>query len=197
MKTILLVPLIAVACCLAPTANAAGNGFISARVGITQWPSVDNGSKHSPSYGLEGGYRWQIGGHNSLGFEVGYADLGSQDSAHPMDFISGTVRETAIILGASYRLDFADRWFFEAGLGAMHARSKDKVSVQPGGGYDYKFADNLSGNGRYFHAGIGYAFSPAFGLSLNFGSYHASFDSSGYSFDRDLTSWSLGFNFRF
>lgn len=185
-----------------PKPPATGAGFVGLQLGNTAWSTNDNfdDSDSDTSYAARGGYRWNVGAGNAIGIEAGYADFGRVNRygsivvpgayANIMVNYTGHVDATAVLLGANYQLTFGGgKGFFDARLGAMRLTLKATANAA---GYG-SATDSETDSGAYVGVGVGYYFTPHFGLGLNYDFHRATVQDN----DANFASSSVGAVFRF
>lgn len=139
--------------------------FINAGVGVSQSNVSGLTDKNSWAYGLNAGYRWR----ETWGIEGGYVDLGKPDlKAFYMGRpYSLNLHVTGWTLGANGRWVFAENWHASARLGLFFSKSK----LTAGGSLVGE--ETANDTNLYAGVGVGYDFTPQFGLGLNVDRYVA------------------------
>ena len=168
-------------------AQATGGAFINGNVGSASLDRAGIDDDDS-SYGVNAGYRWVASPRTLIGFEVGYADLGtfsestlfstSPDGTPPGErewsFGTNTVRASkAVTIGANGRFDLSPSWYIGGRAGLLRTNLNYDFQVL---GTDYSIGShsyNVKANGVYAGAGVGYDFSKKISLGLNYDYYGA------------------------
>lgn len=156
--------------------------------------SVD---KNSTAGALRFGYVWL--GKVDLGVEGGYADLGDivLESRNQLFVHRSKSSFSGWLLGANGKFHFAGSdWNISARGGWMRSTEDDVVSLNaPDVSSNDKYS--FSGNGWYVGTGLGYDFSPRFGLGVNFDNYHVRVRANGASPSHDVIVCTVGAEYRF
>lgn len=148
----------------------------------------------SNTYSASMGYRWGLGGRNSLGVEAGYVQPDT------LVYSYSQLKSRAVTLGATYHLTFGGsgsgvHGFFAARLGYMHWKQDETGYGYSGYGYAY----SADGTGSYAGVGIGINFNRHVGLGLYYDYYLADLykDAYGDYYADGLSVPSLGLEVRF
>jgi OOP family OmpA-OmpF porin/outer membrane immunogenic protein len=159
MKKTLLAALCAAAGVFAiSSAHADGNFFVSGDVGRAMPDENDLASGNS--YGVNGGYRWQVAPSLKLGVEGGYAVLGNFDTTG--FYSGGTVKLKGWTLGANLHYNLTPNWYLSARAGGYFA---DLTGSSSYGSY------SQHGNGGYGGVGFGYDFSSQTSIGMEYSRY--------------------------
>jgi outer membrane protein assembly factor BamA len=151
--------------------TAGGNVFLDAKLGTTFGKVVSNDSAYTSgsqaSWGVDGGYRWNLDDAYSVGVDVGYMNFGQ--IAHEFSTFGGgsDVSASAISLGGHMRflLGDAKAWYVQAGIGLMSLKS-DTSGLTAG-------SDSSRQGGVYFGLGVGRNITQSFSLALVYDRYSA------------------------
>ena len=188
-------------------AQATGGAFINGNVGSA---SLDRAGidDDDTTYGVNAGYRWVVSPRTLIGFEVGYADLGTFSesgmfSSSPVGTppnelewslgINTAKASKALTIGANGRFDLSPSWYIGGRAGFLRARLHTDFQVfTPDGSYGVHYA-NVKANGFYAGAGVGYDFSKNVSLGLNCDYYSA--EKHGIKIDPDVLSVSGEYRF--
>jgi OOP family OmpA-OmpF porin/outer membrane immunogenic protein len=174
----------AAACAFAmsPVHAAESGAFVAGAIGHA-WNDDGPERIDTTAWRVGLGYRWAITPGVALGFDVGYADLGtlarvaatfvtpSGSSSLPVEFSA-----KGPSLGFDARFDIAPAWFVDARVGAQRANYSLRPSplVMP--------IDNE--NGWYAGVGIGHDFGRAWSLGLGYDRVHVGFGTGDVDSDR-------------
>lgn len=158
----------AAACALAmsPVHAAESGAFVAGGIGHA-WNDAGPEQVDTTAWRIGAGYRWAITPAVAIGFEVGYADLGTLargtgtlvtpngSSSYPIAF-----RAKGPALGLDARFDIAPAWFVGARVGVQRANFSLRPSprVMP--------IDDETG--WYAGVGIGHDFGRAWSLALGY-----------------------------
>jgi OmpA-OmpF porin, OOP family len=153
---------------LAADASYADNFFVNANAGNSHLSSAPLSNKNAPAYGINFGYRWA----DTFGVEAGYSLLGTAKNKLPTDAFEARLRTNAITLGVNGKYHFSDGIYLSARGGI--ARLNYNLSNSEGLQYQ------LGRNGYYAGLGMGYDFTPNFGMGVQYDNYRAT---SGKIFD--------------
>lgn len=138
-------------------ADGSGGVFVNADLGRADPNERDLGSGNF--WGINAGYRWQIGPDVKLGVEGGYTSFGDFD----IRGYSGSLKIDGWTVGANLHYNFTPNWYLGARLGVLRADLSGHVSG---------FSAEDSGTGEYGGLGVGYDFSRNAGLGLNYTRMH-------------------------
>jgi opacity protein-like surface antigen len=166
------------------TATAASNGpFVRLETGKAHYGVDDHlyDSKSARSFGVTGGYRWQVTTPFALGVEAGYMNLGNVKYRHDNTVLdsNGTPHAystrnelgmRAFLVGANGRFEFAKQWSLTGRLGMAHTRTRFAGETNANlGSSDYR--GNLVRNTAYAGVGVNYALSRKIDVGLNMTRY--------------------------
>jgi hypothetical protein len=155
----------------------AGDAFLGGQVGLSHW-SAEDMSDNDLGFGGYGGYRVNLGVHNSLGVEAGYVDFGKVSRSIDVYIpsldatVKGSISAHAVTVGPVYRLTFLGNsrvggTFLQLRGGYMHWYGRMRASVA---GYGHA-SESDDGDGWYAGAGIGTYITPHFEVGVNY-AYH-------------------------
>ncbi|HET6633047.1 MAG TPA: outer membrane beta-barrel protein [Rhodanobacteraceae bacterium] len=193
-KTLTALALAAAGAATMPFASAQTaphNGwFVNGSVGRS---ALDEGAYngHDTAYTINTGYRWELEPGGLLGFEVGYNDLGNIDVSNAFTddpvLARGQSQLHGWTAGVNGHFNFNPNWYLSARAGIYSWKGHGLSNN------DDPLRRSLSESDYYGGLGIGYDFSTAFGLGLNYDHYQAK--ASDVNLSTDV--WSLGAEFRF
>ena len=155
--------------------------FVRANVGQSSINAGPYGT--DTGYRVDGGYRWAVGSRSSIGFEVGYTNLGDIPARSPLPGLEFSVKGP--IAGATARFDIASNWHADARVGYMRAD------------FDARTPSGLSNDDslpiEYAGAGLGYDLGRHVSVDVAYDYYRAKENGSG----RSLNLVSIGAEYRF
>ncbi|MFC5571254.1 porin family protein [Lysobacter yangpyeongensis] len=177
-KTLILSSALALAS-LSGTALAAdgAHGFVRAEVGNANI-EIDNADGDDTAYSVRGGYFFNA----NIGVEGFYSNFGEDEE----DGVSGKITGYGLGVVAKKNFGANNSGFYVDGRAGV-VRTKTEVSVTGLGSADD------SSTKPYVGVGVGYDFSDAFGLSLNYGYVRA----DAFGEDVNVQTLTLGGEFRF
>lgn len=202
-NTLLTLALAGVGLCAIPAtsrAQDAGNFFINGRIGQTHLnrSAYDLYDTRDTGYAANIGYRWALTPNAAIGIEGGYANLGSFPSNGTLADLPRTARVRGWNLGATGHFNLGDHWFVDARGGFFRPDVRGSFIVlgeTPSHGTPIYSLVDVDGSASKWYAGVGvgYDFSPNFGVGLNYDYYNA--EVSGLDFKPRLVSVSAEYRF--
>lgn len=163
-------------------AGSVGHARVSLDCSVsTSCDKIDTG------YRLIGGWEFMPG----WAAEVAYYDYGDAQTA--TGAVTGTVRDTAVSLGAAYTQELAPDWSLTARAGL--ASVKTRLSGSAGGQVSGSDSDR---NVRLVGGlGVGYRLTPELMLEAGLDFSQAKYDKNGVDTSGRITLLSLGLKFKF
>ena len=152
-----------------PSAMADGL-FINGNLGRTELKQ-GNFDKDT-GWGINGGYRW-----GAFGLEAGYNDFGSFERSGNT---SNKIDLTGFTLGVNGKYNFADAWYV-SGRAGLYRWDADLRTTPPIGS---SYNSSEKGTDWYAGVGVGYDFSPNFGIGLAFDRFKADGKVTEYTTNR-------------
>ncbi len=207
MKSIILRLVLALAAfVVVPNALAAdgGNFFLDAKFGkmsnTTDFTDAGPSTQTKPSWGADGGYRWNLDVGGSLGFDVGYMHFGTvADSFGGNGFFTESATANAITSGVNFRYPFGadDDWAFQGRAGLMWAKFDASIYSYPPVGPATTSTDSWHENGAYYGLGIERQITQSFGLMLAYTGYYTSDVGGGEQINLSVDWTGLEAEYRF
>lgn len=171
--------------------NTANNGFfVNGNVGAS---NIKHGINEGDDtgYAINGGYRWALAPNFAIGPEIGYNDLGNIKvknvfNSNPV-VAPGKASLHGWTFGANAHYNFTPNWYV-SGRGGLYAWSGEGMSnnINPVSTHD-------DGDGWFGGVGVGYDFTPHFGVGLNYDYYHA--DKDNLNLTTDMVSAQAEYRF--
>ncbi len=210
MKTItgtVLAGALALASTSAFAANSTGNFFINVGVGQAQYHVGRTDGlgykldEKDTAGALRFGYAWNVAPDFDLGVEGGYVDLGKLVASYHYENADATyvvddhydLGASGWLAGVNGKFNFADKWYASARAGWLRSSvsATDRYS-ETGYGSEYQSSD-VTGNGWYGGAGVGYNLTRDFSLGLNFDNYHV----KRWTFESNISAYTFTAEYRF
>lgn len=200
MKKTALFLSLAAALALALPAQAQSSDGMFANVSVGQ-AKVDRSfyNDDATAWNLNMGYRWATSPSTLIGFEVGYADLGSfaadsfwSDNAQNL----GKGELKGWNLGANIHANLTPNWYVSARGGMLRGRISGSLPVgMPNVETGAQHYEPVKGNDNTFYAGVGFGYdvSETVSVGMNYDAYRAEVN----SLKLDPKVWSLSTEVRF